>query len=439
MAAKKKETTFNFNQPVFSYSSNDIYKTISDHTNQIATYFEQNFSGLTMARPTYPKQLLLDSLAKSATNMRCILTKAHTIAGIGYGFEDEENAEKTGVKNFAENLIDRTGNPISLSKLLTLFVADSEFFGESYFELARIAGKLQNMLLLSAKNCYTDIDRTKIVQIILSGRNINKRVVFKPYTKYTPTERDVLYISKQSPLDDVYGVPNYISALSAIESNHKIGLTNLAALENTVDPSLILFLFGNLSVDLYKSVKDAFQKVKRSKGTGVVLNLPENIRTQLENYGSKTIDGNYINERAKNELEIMALHGITPELYGTIQSGGISSGEKATGALKLFLQTVVRPEQENLSKILEAFFKIEFPGYDAGFKFKEIDLTDSLEDEQLQQTRSAIHQTYINIGSLELLNEYRRSVGLIEVSQAEFDKIKANGLPDFNISQPARF
>jgi len=174
------------------------------------------------------------------------------------------------------------------------------------------------------------------------------------------------------------------------------------------------------------------------KGGTAIVHLPTGVTINTRTIGATTVDGDYLKEREKNELEIMAMHGVPAELYGTMQTGGISSGDKATGALKVFKQTVVNPEQEALATLIDSVFKKEFPGYKGGFKLKELDLTDSLEDQQAEQLKANIQQTYVNLGSLQLLNEYRESVGLKPLTDAEFAVITANNVqPNFNQPPPA--
>jgi phage portal protein BeeE len=311
-------------------------------------------------------------------------------------------------------------------------------FGESHLEIARQDGAMKNLLVLSAKNVYTDLDRTFLVQSIQSGEKANRFKIFRPYGEATSTERDCLSLVRQTPFDDIYGLPVYTPALAAIESNRKIAAANIETMDNTIKGSTAIELSGDLTPDAQQKIFDSYRTLKTRKGGTTIVHLPPGVTINTRTIGATSVDGDYLQEREKNELEIMAMHGVPAELYGTMQTGGISSGEKATGALKIFKQTVVSPEQESLSIFIEYVFRKEFPGYSAGFKLKELDLTDSLEDQQAEQLKSSIQQTYINIGSIRLLNEYRESIGLVALTDAEFAVITANNIQP-NFSQPAAF
>jgi hypothetical protein len=422
------------NSPIISFAN--VEKSLSDNTSQIAENFKTYRNGLVLAQPVTAKAVLLDACKNSSVNMRCIATIAATVAGIGYEFEDKENAEASGVLNFVDSLVDRNGNPLPLAKLLCDWYADYKMFGESHLEVARQAGIIANLLLLSAKNVYTDLDRTFLAQVIQMGEKSNQFKIFRPYSEYTSTERDCISLVRQTAFDDVYGVPVYISALPAITSNRKIGEANIESMDNTIRGSIAIELSGEITPDQQLLVSNAYKALKNRKGGTAIIHLPTGVTANVRTMGSTSVDGDYLKEREKNELEIMALHGVPAELYGTMQTGGISSGDKATGALKVFIQTVVRPEQEMLSKLFDNILKQEFKGYKGGFKLKQIDLTDWLEDQQAAQMQANIQQTYVNLGSLKLLNEYRESIQLEPLTGEEFAVITANNIQP-NFSQPA--
>jgi len=422
------------NNPIISFAN--VEKSLSDNTQQIAENFKTYRNGLCLAQPVTAKAVLLDACKNSSVNMRCIATIAATVAGIGYEFKDMENAESSGVVNFLNNLTDRNGNPMPFAKLLNDWYADYKMFGESHLEIARQDGAIINLLLLSAKNVYTDLDRTFLAQVIQIGEKSNQFKIFRPYQEYTSTERDCISLVRQMAFDDVYGVPAYITAIPAITSNRKISEANIESMDNTIRGSIAIELTGELSDHQQQLIAAAYRALKLRKGGQAIIHLPPGVTANIRTMGSITVDGDYLKEREKNELEIMGVHMVPPEMYSIIQSGGISSGEKATGALKIFKQTVVSPEQEFLSTFINHILKKEFTGYNGGFKLKELDLTDSLEDQQAEQLKASIQQTYVNLGSLKLLNEYRESIQLEPLTNEEFAVITANNIQP-NYSQPA--
>jgi hypothetical protein len=311
-------------------------------------------------------------------------------------------------------------------------VADFLSFGESRLEIVRIGKKPVNLLVLSGKNTLTSLDRQSIYQW---DRARNKIVEFKRYGQYNKNVHDTLCLSRTSPEDDYYGLPCHVSALPSIKENLRIVQSNIESLENIIDPSLMIVVTGHvLDTDERRSLKDTLTGLKNKRSSAGLIDFSEkDVSVNIQNYGAKATDGNYIQEREAIAVEIMSLHGLTPELFGVLSNGGISSGEKATGALKIFVQTTINPMVDTLERLLNDFFKGEFPGFnkDNGIIFNRIDLTDSKEDSETALTASQTYQSYITMGNLTLFNEYRISLGLSEFTEKEWSELlTGNSKPD---------
>jgi hypothetical protein len=227
--------------------------------------------------------------------------------------------------------------------------------------------------------------------------------------------------------DPYYGVPCYVSAIDSIKSLFKINSGNAESIDNIIDPSLLFLVTGYTVPDTemdeaVKVIKDL--KTKRSSA-GIINFGDKDAKVDISRTGAGVIDANYQQEKLAIALEIMALHGLTPELFGVLLNGGISSGEKATGALKIFLQTVVRPAQEMLQKVVMRLIGKEFPAYKGEFILNTIDLTDTQEDATTDLTEAQTYQALIATGSLTLMNEYREKKGLDKIEKEEWDNMIA--------------
>ena len=413
----------------------DISKAFIDETAQALEFLSQNISGHTVVQPVYSRSELLYLAQKSAVNMRCLQAKAATIAGLGYEFADPNNAIASGVQGFIDGLIDVDGSPVSFSRLLQDWILDAGIYAKSRLEIIRMAAKPINLYLLSSKNIYVDANFEKIIQYVTKPSQQAK--VFRPYGEYSASEHDTLCFSFGiAGIDDFYSVPVFAPAMQAIKTNISAGEANQNILKNSGNESGIFVINTDAPAEWHEQTKAQIRALATRQGSKLYIALPNSADSlQYLSPGQKQIDGNYINERNKNELEIMACHGLTPELYGVLSNGGISSGEKATGALKIFLQTVVRPAQESLQRLLDNFFKAEFPGYDAGFQLKTIDLTDKLEDIQSSNTFVQTVKAYVDLNNLRLLNEFMTENGYDEVTQAEWDMMRtASTGVDFSIA-----
>jgi hypothetical protein len=403
----------------------EIKKSEPYESDQVSIYQEMSASGKLVARPIYDKQSLLISF-KSPSNVRCIEIKSSCIAGLGYKFKDEDNAKSSGVLDFINNLYSKDNSPKSFSLLCKEFVRDYLGFGESRLEIVRIGKKPVNLLVLSGKNTLTSIDRASIYQW---DRYRNKIVEFKRYGQYSKNIHDTLALINTSPEDDYYGVPCYVSALGLIREYLKILDANGESLDNQVNPSMFITITGHvLDNDERVKVRDIMTNLKNKRSSVGILDFPtQDVNVNVINYGMKQVEGDYIQERESIKNEIIGLHGLTPELYGIISNGGISSGEKATGALKIFVQTTINPEKETLERLLNDFFRNEFPLFkDNEINFNSIDLTDSNEDSNTSLMDAQTTQLYISMGSLTLFNEYRISKGLPEFTEEEWKQLMIN-------------
>jgi len=399
-------------------------KAFKDESKQALQFIEQNLNGQRVVKPRYSRQALQSYCENSAVNMRCLAVKSAVIAGLGYEFTDEENAKATGCIDFANGLIDPWGTPIGLSKMLMDLVLDAGIYAISRLEIFRIGGVPKNLYLLSSKNTYIDENFEKIIQYVTQPRQ--KTIVFRPYGEYSGIEKDTICFTQSIPgIDDFYGVPVYIPAAGAIQTNITASQANQEVMNNIANPSGIFVVKTDAGDEWHVATKQQIKSLKGQKGKSLYIDLKNDGTFTYQALGSQTIDGNYINERNKNELEIMASHGLTPELYGVLSNGGISSGEKATGALKIFLQTVVRPAQESLNKLMTNFFCTEFNlAADNEFQLKSIDLTDKLEDMQTEQSFAQVIAQYINLNNLRMLNEFLKSNGFEQVTEEEWQEMR---------------
>ena len=392
-------------------------------TSQVSAYTKLMALGKTVVKPTFEREELTMCYINS-TNRRCVNAKAAVIAGMGYTLTDEESAKASGLLDFLDNIYDKNGVPKPFATLLKDFWADAEIYGESALECVRIGKQIENLLLLSARNTLKDPDRKTLYQF---DRISNKVATFARYGKGKSGVNDVLSMAFETAEDSFYGVPCYISAIDSIKSLFKINNGNSESLDNIIDPSLLFVVTGYTVPNTeIKAAGEVLQNLKSKRSSAGLINFGDkDAKVETIKTGAGNIDGAYQQEKQAISLEIMALHGLTPELFGVLLSGGISSGEKATGALKIFLQTVVRPAQEALQKLVMMFIRKEFPAYKGEFILNTIDLTDTNEDATADLSEAQTYQALIATGSIVLLNEYRDRKGLEPIESAEFEKMVA--------------
>lgn len=398
-----------------------IEKEAQPSTTQVSAYNEIFAIGKKVVKPTFDREVLTACYLNS-TNRRCINVKANVIAGLGYRLTDDDSAKSSGLKDFLENLYNKDGVPKPFPTLLKELWSDLETYGESALECLRLSGKIQNLMLLSGRNLVKDSNRKDIYQL---DRVKNRVTTFKRYGKATKDANDILSISFETPEDAYYGVPCYVSAIDSIKTLFKINAANSDSLDNIIDPSFLLIVNGYpVPVGEMDDAKEVLRGLKNKRSSAGIINFGDkDANINVQNVGAGKIDGNYQQDKVSISLEVMGLHGLTPELYGVLSNGGISSGEKATGALKIFLQTVVRPSQQMLERLVTMFIRKEFPSYKGEFVLNTIDLTDSSEDATTELTNAQTYQALIATGSLTLFNEYRESKNLKPMTPEEWTKM----------------
>jgi phage portal protein BeeE len=409
------------------------YNSTVIESSQIDVYRELMAVGKIVVKPTYDRETLLAAFKNNSTHRRCIQAKANAIAGLGYKFKDNDKAIKSGVIDFCNSLYDKNGSPYPLSSVLKSLQEDFEIFGDSRLEIVRIGKEPQNLLNLSSRSIGVTADRKSIYQF---DRTRSKVKEFKRYGTYTKQARDTMVISNNTAEDDYYGVPCYVSALTSIDTGKKINVANNEGLDNVIDPSMLIVVSGyKVQTDEVETVRTTLAGLKSRRNSAGMLNFGnKDAKVEIPKMSASVSEGGYTKEKESISLEILSLHGLTPELFGVLSNGGISSGEKATGALKIFLQTTVRPAQQKIQKQLTEFFRNEFPGFgdDNEFILETIDLTDSKEDADTELVRVNTLQAYINTGSFDLFNEYRESINKEKITEEQWKLIVASSTNNSN-------
>jgi len=182
---------------------------------------------------------------------------------------------------------------------------------------------------------------------------------------------------------------------------------------------------GELSEETTNEIKKYLQSKKGLASAGSIMYLPvsdPSIKVRLEKLDNlKARDGHFIEERKTAKEEIIVSHGITKDLLGINEKGGLATTQ-AMGALQLVNQTTIRPLKETFETFWNNFFVVEF-GINPQFKLKEIDLTDNKQDAELEKIYSDIYARYSELGDITILNEFRKRIGLRELEESEFDNL----------------
>lgn len=156
-----------------------------------------------------------------------------------------------------------------------------------------------------------------------------------------------------------YGVPTWITALPLIKVVQEIVQYNYDFFVNSAVPELLLLLTKGL---VSKPDMDKLTALlKGSKGPGkrrktLALNLPqENIEIDIEKLSEGKIDGGFLELMDRNDLGILAAHGVTPVIVGIQNSPKILGQTKEIrDNLQLVQALTIKPNQRMFTKRLKA-------------------------------------------------------------------------------------
>lgn len=198
----------------------------------------------------------------------------------------------------------------------------------------------------------------------------------------------VWHFREPSLMSQVWGAPDYLPLIQdgTIESISTIKAYNKNFFKNNAIPDGILFIKGG---DLGPSTEAGLRRFFREKFLGVenaskfcVAPVPEGVQIQLERLQDNK-EGKFMELKDSLVAEILSCHGVPPRLAGIMIPGSLGGGGEASGELKIFLQTRIKPLQNIFGGQLDKFFS-EILGMKTDITFKAFDILPSEAESALQ-------------------------------------------------------
>lgn len=240
------------------------------------------------------------------------------------------------------------------------FITDYLIFGSGYLYNTR--SMLGSILSLSHLMTY----------YMRVGRNDNYYLI-NPNTIDEPQEFDQSEISLFSgydPVQNIYGRPNYLSALRSIELNREATYFRIKYYKNGSHAGFILAINGSIDKKLMDKIK---RELKKTKGDGnfrnLILNIPEgnDKSVQLIPISEVAAKDEFFNIKRITDEDINTSHRLPPVLMGITPKNAGGFGDPAKHA-KVFYKNEILP----LQTLLSGFNKtIGVPAFQ--FKKYEID------------------------------------------------------------------
>ena len=310
---------------------------------------------------------LVDRLNKSATHNAIIAAKIKQIVGEGFVVEDSEDKDQqAAIKEFLKK--------IDSNNLLRKIATDQQVFG--YFSLGTIWSndrtKISNIYHIDASAIRVGRpNEDDVIEEYWYSKNWKKYInpkyapiciaTFNPGNRIEPSQ--LLFVKKYRPDTQFYGLPEYVSALNAIELEYELSNYQLNSVKQGFSPSMLVSLNNGDATEEQKEViwrtLNNLYKGSDNAGRFMLTFAPDK-----EHAPSVTpIQGNNLNELYTSMAEfvqeqIIIGHRLTsPMLAGIKTSGDLGGSKELKQASELFFTQVIGPEQieieETFNRILQ--------------------------------------------------------------------------------------
>jgi PBSX family phage portal protein len=363
----------------------------------------------------------------SFANHAAIDAKVENIVGLGYDFHptqrtlmaieasNNESATekarkrieraKVELKDWLESLNDDDSFNLTMEKVYT----DVQATGNGYLEIGRTtAGEIGYLGHIPSTTMRARRLRDGYVQII--GQKV---VYFRNFGAKNPNPlttdnrpNEIIHFKEYSPLNTFYGVPDIMSAISALHGDQLASQYNIDFFGNKAVPRYVVTLKGaKLSEEAEDKMFRFLQtSLKGQNHRTLYIPLPADSDTNKVEFKMEPIENgvqeaSFNDYRIRNRDDILVAHQVPLSKIGGGDSSGIAA---ALSQDRTFKEQVARPAQRNIEKLLSKIIKEKTDLLE--LKFTELTLTDEI-------AQSQILERYVK-NQIMVPNEARTVLGL---------------------------
>jgi len=363
----------------------------------------------------------------SFANHAAIDAKVENIVGLGYDFEISprtmlklEASTDSGATDRARKRIERAKIEVrdwleslndddSFTSTMEKVYTDLEAIGNGYLEIGRTTrGDIGYVGHIPATTMRVRRLRDGYIQII--G---NKTVYFRNFGAKNqnmitddPRPNEIIHFKSYSPLNTFYGVPDVMSAVSALIGDALASQYNIDYFSNKAVPRYVVTLKGaKLSADAEDKMFRFLQtSLKGQSHRTLYIPLPGDSDTNKVDFKMEPIEngvqeGSFEKYRKQNRDDILVAHQVPLSKLGGSDSSAIAA---ALAQDRTFKEQVARPAQAQLEKMINKVVREKTDILD--FKFNELTLTDEI-------AQSQILERYVK-NQIMVPNEARQILGL---------------------------
>lgn len=385
------------------------------------------YSMFEVVLPPYNLEYLAKLYEVSAVHGAAVKAKVSNIVGLGFDMvessatkqkvsaassDDARSKISAKLQRLKQQMIDEVdgwNEDDTFQEVLNKVWTDYETTGNGYIEIGRTStGRVGYVGHVPSTSVRIRKARDGFIQMIS-----NKATFFRNFgDRKTPNPiggdsnpNEVIHFKKYSPTNGFYGIPDIVSAKTAIAGNEFSSRYNLDYFENKAVPRYVIIIKGaTLSKNSEQRILNFFQgKLRGENHRTLYVPLPADEGDRKTSFEMKPVeagiqDSSFTNYRKANVSDILMAHRVP------ISKVSISEGASlavARDADKTFKEQVCRPEQLIAEKKINKLFK-ELTDIFV-FRLNELTLTD-------EDTQSKIDERYLRMQTI-VPNEVRARRG----------------------------
>lgn len=372
--------------------------------------WEEAYARGEVATPPYDLDSLASLYELNGAHKACVDAKTTNVVGLGYRFVPVGDEREAAAENLAllEHLFGTCNPEMTFTEVMRGVWTDVECVGNGYLELTRNSrGQIDGMYHVPGTTVRVKSSRSGFVQEREGRRrhfrNVGGEEVNDPETG--EVQNEMMHFVKYTPLSSYYGVPDIVPAMSAIVGDKAAREFNVDFFSHNAVPRMAIIVEGGqLSEEVLEQLRHFMESEVKGQGhKTLVLEVPGHeakVRLEKLTVGG-TEDAAFLEYRKANRDEVLLVHRVPPSKVTVVENANLANAKDQD---KTFREQVVRPEQRRIEYRLNRLIREQLGIGDWAFRFKEMDLTEALEEAE-------VARKYAEIGALTV-DEIRGRMGL---------------------------
>jgi len=316
--------------------------------------------------------LLTDLYGSVSLHKGIIKKKINMIMAQGLGI-DYENPKANKTIEFFENINELE----TFEDLFYKVVTDYVIYGGSYLQIiwskdGKSVNKVYHMPFETMR--LGKADDNGVVQEYFYNSDRTKQGKYKKYTKPSQLvsfpalgseDKDVpqiYYIKNYEASSFYYGLPDYSSALTDLDTFRSISEFHNANIHNGMQPSYMIMFKGPVPSPekqdiIIEQIKNKHKGIDNA-GKPLIFFLDNEDVPTLETIDASEIDRMYQELYKTTQSNIITAHQIPRVLANVATEGGLGSGKEYIDAEIIFNRSYIQPVQDFLLKKVNIIFEI---------------------------------------------------------------------------------